>query len=323
MSLVRPLGDPLIELVATRLRVLGQPVRLRLIDRLEYRGETHVQALADELATTQQNTSKHLVALRRAGILTGRQEGRVTIYALADRETFLLIEQAPLSSRQRHRITGQPRSRSTVVAARFVAEGLLPVLDIGCGEGELARHLPQGAWVGVDTSPTMVAAAPAGARVGDAIALPCAAGSFAGATLQYVLYHLDRPAAALAEARRVLRPGGLVVTAAPRRHDSPELAFALPERSLTCDAEIAPGLMTEHFIDVEVQSWDGPLLTLPDRQWVRDYLIGKRTEIGTASRSASAVDVPLTITKRSAMVWGRTAAPEAPASSDAIVGTHP
>jgi len=38
------------------------------------------------------------------------------------------------------------------MAARLVAEGLLPVLDVGCGEGELQRHLSYGAWVGVDAS---------------------------------------------------------------------------------------------------------------------------------------------------------------------------
>jgi 2-polyprenyl-3-methyl-5-hydroxy-6-metoxy-1,4-benzoquinol methylase len=30
------------------------------------------------------------------------------------------------------------------VARRFVVEGLTPVLDVGCGDGELARYLPRG-----------------------------------------------------------------------------------------------------------------------------------------------------------------------------------
>jgi SAM-dependent methyltransferase len=191
------------------------------------------------------------------------------------------------------------------VAARFEAEGLLPVLDVGCGEGELQRHLPAGAWVGVDSSPTMVAGAPAGACVAQADALPFGARSFGGVALLYVLYHLDDPAAALAEARRVLRPGGLIAAAAASRHDSPELASALPQRSLTFDAELAPGLIGEHFAAVEVDAWNLPLLTLPDREAVRDYLVGKGADVTRAGAAAAAARVPLTVTKRGALVWGR------------------
>ncbi len=191
------------------------------------------------------------------------------------------------------------------VAARLVAEDLLPVLDVGCGEGELQRHLPAGAWVGVDASATMVASAPAGAQLAHADALPFAAGAFGGAALLYVLYHLDDPASALAEARRVVRVGGLVAAAAPSRHDSPELAFALGDRALSFDAETAPGLMIEHFASVEVESWDAPLLSLPNREAVRDYLIGKGAEPERAADAVRRVDVPLAVTKRGALFWGR------------------
>ena len=180
------------------------------------------------------------------------------------------------------------------------------MLDVGCGEGELARHFPEGAWKGIDSSPVMVARAPRRARLGRAEALPFADDSFGGVALLYVLYHLDDPAIALAEARRVGRPGGLVVAAAPSRHDSPELAFALPQRSLTFDAENAPELMAKHLEAVEVDAWDLPLITLPDRRAVRDYLIGEGTGASLAADAASRVGLPLTVTKRGAVVWGRT-----------------
>ncbi len=191
------------------------------------------------------------------------------------------------------------------VAARFVAEGRLPVLDVGCGEGELATHLPPRGWVGVDASQTMVTRAPEGAQVALADALPYPDGSFDGLALLYVLYHLDEPQAALAEARRVLRGGGLLAVAAPSRHDSPELAFALPDRVLTFDAELAPELVAEHFAEVEIDAWDRPLLTLPNPDAVRDYLIGKGTEPEHAAEAAQRVATPLTVTKRGALVWGR------------------
>lgn len=44
MSVPRPTPEPLIELIAEDLRVLGQPLRLRLIDYLERCGETTVEA---------------------------------------------------------------------------------------------------------------------------------------------------------------------------------------------------------------------------------------------------------------------------------------
>jgi hypothetical protein len=42
-----------------------------------------------------------------------------------------------------------------------------------------------------------------------------------------------------------MRQGGLIAVAAPSRHDSPELAHALPKGPLNFDAELAPGLLRE------------------------------------------------------------------------------
>jgi SAM-dependent methyltransferase len=193
------------------------------------------------------------------------------------------------------------------VAARVLAEGLTPVLDVGCGEGELARHLPAEAWVGIDSSPAMLARAPQPHVLGDATALPCADGSFGSVALLYVLYHLPDPRRALAEAHRVLRRGGLVAVAAPSRHDSPELAHLLPPRALTFDAELAPGLVGEQFGDLEVERWDAPLLRLPTGEAVRDYLVGRLVDPERARAAAETTNPPLSVTKRGALVYGRKA----------------
>ena len=57
-----PLPDPLVELIAHRFRVLGEPARIKLLDALRS-GPATVGELAGRLGLSQQNTSKHLGVL--------------------------------------------------------------------------------------------------------------------------------------------------------------------------------------------------------------------------------------------------------------------
>jgi DNA-binding transcriptional ArsR family regulator len=77
----RPLTDAAANLIAERLRVLGHPLRVKLVDRLAAEATT-VQELVDALGTTQQNISKHLRVLRRAGVVAGDKAGTRVRYRL-------------------------------------------------------------------------------------------------------------------------------------------------------------------------------------------------------------------------------------------------
>jgi len=92
----RRLPDEAIELVAARLRVIGEPTRIRLMDLLDD-GDATVQELAERLGTTHQNVSKHLGVLSQAGIVSRRREGTSVRYALVDWTGWWLVEQIATS----------------------------------------------------------------------------------------------------------------------------------------------------------------------------------------------------------------------------------
>lgn len=54
-----------------------------------------------------------------------------------------------------------------------------------------------------------------------------------------------------------------------------------------------------------MERWDAPLLELPDRGAVRDYLVGKGVAPDRAALGAESVDPPLSVTKRGALLFGR------------------
>ena len=92
MSLPRPLPDELVELIARRFRVLGEPMRIKLLDRLR-EGEASVNDLAEALDASQQNVSKHLAVLAELGILSRRKVGTHVYYRIVDEGVFALCDQ--------------------------------------------------------------------------------------------------------------------------------------------------------------------------------------------------------------------------------------
>ena len=91
MALPHPLPDEVAELIARRFKLLAEPTRIKLLDRL-HEGEVSVQELADAVGTTQQNVSKHLVALAEAGVLGRRKQGNFVFYRVVDADIWRLCE---------------------------------------------------------------------------------------------------------------------------------------------------------------------------------------------------------------------------------------
>ena len=90
-SLSHPLPEPLVELIAQRFRVLGEPMRIRLLDELR-EGPATVGELQKRTGASQQNVSKHLGVLLNAGIVSRAKVGTASRYEIADPGVFELCE---------------------------------------------------------------------------------------------------------------------------------------------------------------------------------------------------------------------------------------
>jgi ubiquinone/menaquinone biosynthesis C-methylase UbiE len=143
------------------------------------------------------------------------------------------------------------------------------VLEVGCGTGQLSAALAERAgarvW-GVDAEPRMLEVArervPRGVGLREARAeeLPFRDGWFERVVLRLVLHLVDRPRA-LAEARRVLAPGGRLVVATfdPAHFDAywanrlfPSLE-AFDRARFTTAAELERELRNAGFADVRLE----------------------------------------------------------------------
>ena len=86
------------ELAAEWFRLLGDPTRLRILHFLES-GRRTVGEITAALATSQPNASKHLHALRQAGLVRRERSGNFIYYSIADPIVFRLCELACSSAR--------------------------------------------------------------------------------------------------------------------------------------------------------------------------------------------------------------------------------
>jgi SAM-dependent methyltransferase len=152
--------------------------------------------------------------------------------------------------------------------------------DIGCGDGRyidalrgagaqvLGVDLSIGMLAGVQTPPTLIAA--------DAQSLPLTTASLDAVMMMHMLYHVPDPPIAVAEASRVLRPGGqLLVATNGRRHlaEMNELWLPLLDRTgLRAPLEDS-GLVNPRVYADDARRFISMHFRDPDVHWLRSSVI--------------------------------------------------
>lgn len=89
VSRLHKLGPHGLSLVAGRFRLLAEPLRLQILNRLQS-GETSVSQLAEDIGTSQPNVSKHLRLLIDGGLVARRQKKTSVFVRIADPSVFEL-----------------------------------------------------------------------------------------------------------------------------------------------------------------------------------------------------------------------------------------
>jgi len=80
----KSLSDQTVESLAAVLRVLADPTRIRLIEKLEACGRATVSSLAAQVPGSQQTVSHHLGVLHQAGVVARDRDGLWVRYELCD-----------------------------------------------------------------------------------------------------------------------------------------------------------------------------------------------------------------------------------------------
>jgi SAM-dependent methyltransferase len=152
--------------------------------------------------------------------------------------------------------------------------------DIGCGDGRYVDAV-RGAGahvVGIDLSVGMLAGVPDPPALvaSDAEALPLTDASLDAVMMMHMLYHVPDPARAVAEATRVLRPGGkLLVATNGRRHlaEMNELWLPLLDRVGRRGELEDAGLVNPRVTADQARRFVGMHFPEPDVRWLRSSVI--------------------------------------------------
>ena len=241
--------NPDTEGLISRLKALADPSRMRLVALCGVT-ECSVSELTLVTGLSQPRISQHLKTLCDAELLERFREGHFVFYRVrGGAASAQLLELLPgdepqfakdLTKLRDIRAEGDIGAEATTESDRSlhralveltVARPLGDLLDIGCGQGRilklLATRAQRSVGVDVDSDQRRLARAElllAGTpnctlRNGDMYELPFEDGEFDTIILDDVLFDADDPTAAIAEAQRLLSPGGrlwLLASAAGR-----------------------------------------------------------------------------------------------------------
>ena len=84
---------PLHQAKAEFFRMLGHPVRIRVLELLQD-GPVPVRTLLEQIEVEPSNLSQQLAVLRRSGIVTSTREGSTVVYAMAGPDVADLLRAA-------------------------------------------------------------------------------------------------------------------------------------------------------------------------------------------------------------------------------------
>jgi DNA-binding transcriptional ArsR family regulator len=86
-----PVPEEQLQFIASRFKVLAEPMRLRILHSLQP-GEQTVTRIIEITGASQANVSKHLAVLTRAEMVGRRKEGLNVFYSITDPVIFELCE---------------------------------------------------------------------------------------------------------------------------------------------------------------------------------------------------------------------------------------
>ena len=80
------------EHAAEILKLLGHPVRLRIIELLDIEGELAVSEIHAGVGVSQSTVSQHLNRMKARGILASRREGNRVVYSIREPQVTHMLQ---------------------------------------------------------------------------------------------------------------------------------------------------------------------------------------------------------------------------------------